>query len=129
MQVGLIGMGNLGTAVANLVAQNGYDVLGWEYQAPLVEEINTTRTNGRYLEGIKLAPKLSATTEITAVLRDSDVLFIAIPSVFVQSTLAAGNVWLCCLGHPSPMSLLVACPPWLSWLENVATNCSPWHKF
>ena len=31
MQVGIIGLGNLGTAVANLLAQNGHDVLGWEH--------------------------------------------------------------------------------------------------
>ncbi len=29
MQVGIIGLGNLGTAVGNLLAENGHDVLGW----------------------------------------------------------------------------------------------------
>lgn len=31
MRVGIVGLGNLGTAVGNMVAENGYEVLGWEY--------------------------------------------------------------------------------------------------
>lgn len=89
MQVGLIGMGNLGTAVANLIAQNGHDVLGWEYQSALVEEINNHHTNSRYLDGIVLDAKLAATTEITAVLRECEIIFVAIPSVFIKPTLEA----------------------------------------
>lgn len=31
MRVGIVGLGNLGTAVGNMVVENGYEVLGWEY--------------------------------------------------------------------------------------------------
>jgi|GEM_PF-5788142 len=34
MRVGLVGLGNIGTAIANLVATNGYPVVGWEYSSP-----------------------------------------------------------------------------------------------
>ncbi len=30
-RVGVVGLGNMGTAIANLVAVNGHDVIGWEY--------------------------------------------------------------------------------------------------
>ena len=87
MKIGLIGLGNLGTAVANLVAQNGYEVLGWEYQSAVVEEINTQHVNSKFLDGVVLDDKLKATTEITAVLQECAVIFVAIPSVFIKTTL------------------------------------------
>ena len=87
MHVGLIGLGNIGTAIANLVASNGYNVLGWEYNTEVVAEINTSHVNSRFLDGVELSPKLAATSNINDVLRRSDVIFIGIPSVFIQKTL------------------------------------------
>lgn len=87
MQVGLIGLGNLGTAVGNLICQNGHQVLGWEYQQAVVSEINETHSNSRFLSGVSLHPDLRATGEITAVFQQSEVVFIAIPSAFIETTL------------------------------------------
>ncbi len=87
MQIGLIGLGNLGTAVGNLVAHNSYDVLGWNFQPEVVDEINNEHTNSYFLPGIALDPRLKATKEIEVVIEQCSVIFIAIPSVFVESTL------------------------------------------
>ena len=87
MRIGLIGLGNLGTAVGNMIARNGYEVLGWEYQAAIVEEINSRRANTRYLDGVALDEKLVATGELTAVVQQCSVIFIAIPSIFIGPTL------------------------------------------
>jgi glycerol-3-phosphate dehydrogenase (NAD(P)+) len=87
MHVGLIGLGNIGTAIANLIASNGYNVLGWEHNQEVVAEINTSHVNSRFLAGVELSPNLVATSDINAVLRRSDVIFIGIPSVFIQKTL------------------------------------------
>jgi hypothetical protein len=40
MRVGMIGLGNMGTAVGNMIANNGYEVLGWNYEEEVVDEIN-----------------------------------------------------------------------------------------
>ena len=87
MRIGLIGMGNLGSAIANLAAQNRYDVLAWEYNPDVAREINELHTNDRYLPGIKLSSKVLATTHLEEVGRNCDLLFVAIPSVFVQPTM------------------------------------------
>ena len=87
MKIGMIGLGNLGSAVGNMIARNGYDVLGWEFQKPIVEEINTLGTNKRYLEGISLNPNLKATDDLDSVARQSDIIFVAIPSAFIRPTL------------------------------------------
>jgi len=87
MQVGLIGLGNMGTAVGNLVAENGAPALGWEINPEVVEEINERHHNSRYLDGIALDEKLSATGDIQEVTERSQALFVAIPSAFIDSTL------------------------------------------
>jgi glycerol-3-phosphate dehydrogenase (NAD(P)+) len=87
MRVGLIGLGNMGTAVGNMVARNGHEVLGWEHQAAVVDEINHQHSNSRYLEGVALDEKLAATGELTAVIEQCGLIFIAIPSVFIGPTL------------------------------------------
>jgi glycerol-3-phosphate dehydrogenase (NAD(P)+) len=87
MNIGMIGLGNLGTAVGDLVARNGHRVIGWEYHPPVVEEINAQHTNSRFLEGVALHPELRATIELTDVFAESEIVFIALPSVFIESTL------------------------------------------
>ena len=89
MRAGLIGLGNLGTAVGNLIAANGNDVLGWEHNRSVVEEINTQHTNSRFLAGIPLNPNLKATSELAAVFQSCQVVFVAIPSVFIKPSLAS----------------------------------------
>jgi glycerol-3-phosphate dehydrogenase (NAD(P)+) len=87
MRVGMIGLGNLGTAVGNLISTNGHEVLGWEFNAEVADEINQKHTNTRFLPGIELSPQLSATTQLEAVFEGTPVVFIAIPSIFIQSSL------------------------------------------
>ena len=87
MQVGLIGLGNMGTAVGNLIASNGRQVLGWELNQDVVREINEQQVNSVYLPGITLQAGLAATGDVGQVMSSSQVLFVAIPSAFVESTL------------------------------------------
>ncbi len=87
MQVGLIGLGNMGTAIGNLIAGNGHRVLGWELNPEVVQEINEQHSNRRYLPDIALHPELKATGDIGRVIAASQVLFVAIPSAFIESTL------------------------------------------
>jgi glycerol-3-phosphate dehydrogenase (NAD(P)+) len=87
MRVGMIGLGNMGTAVGNMIAQNGYEVLGWNFEEDVVDEINEKCTNERYLPGMPLHGSLRATRDLAQLVRECGVLFISIPSVFIQSTL------------------------------------------
>ena len=87
MRVGIVGLGNLGAAVANLSAGNGHGVIGWEYNAEVVDEINQQHTDTRFLPGVAIHSNVTATVELSAVFQNTAVVFIAIPSVFVQRTL------------------------------------------
>lgn len=87
MRVGIIGLGNMGTAVGNMIATNGYDVLGWNFEGKVVDEVNEKHSNKQYLPGIKLHTLLRATKDLAEVVRECTVIFIAIPSAFIQRTL------------------------------------------
>ncbi len=88
MRVGVIGLGNMGTAMANLIASNGFEVLAWEYFSEVVREVNEKHVNSRFLPGVELSPKLRATENLEEVLLGSDVVFVAIPSAYIRRTLA-----------------------------------------
>jgi len=93
-RVGLVGMGNLGTAIGNLAANNGHDVIGWEYHESVVKDINEKHANDRFLSGVELHPSLTATGDLERVVDQADIIFVAIPSAYLRPTLApvAGRV-------------------------------------
>jgi glycerol-3-phosphate dehydrogenase (NAD(P)+) len=102
MNIGIIGLGNLGTAVGNMIAANGYALTGWEHNSAVAGEINAQHTNSRFLPGVAIHPNLKATTDLSAVLAaDSQVVFISIPSVFIKATLQDYQ------GRLNPQALIV----------------------
>jgi glycerol-3-phosphate dehydrogenase (NAD(P)+) len=79
LKVGVLGGGSWGTTVASLVTRNAPAQL-WARSPEAVREINEKHTNERYLPGIELPKKLSATDDLTEVVSTADVLVMAIPS-------------------------------------------------
>ncbi len=61
--VGVIGAGAWGTALAQMLASDGTEVLLWARNAALVTAINKDHENAAYLPGHALAPSIRATTE------------------------------------------------------------------
>lgn len=80
LRVGIIGGGSFGTAIANIVAENGHDALLWMRNADRVTEINVQHTNKDYLPGLALSSALRATNDLVAAVADRDVIFMAVPS-------------------------------------------------
>lgn len=87
MTVGVVGLGNMGTAMANLIASNGHRVIGWEYHARIVDEINRDHVNSRFLPGVMLHVNLTATPSLHDIVPTCDVVFIAVPSSYLRATL------------------------------------------
>lgn len=59
--VGVLGAGAWGTALAQMLASDGRDVLIWALEPELVEEINTHHTNSLYLPSAALSASIIAT--------------------------------------------------------------------
>ena len=73
--VGVIGAGSFGTAVANLLAENG-PVLLYSRRDEVVEKINKLRENG----GQSIHPNITATTDISSICEQCYLLFPSVPS-------------------------------------------------
>ncbi|NVE93521.1 NAD(P)H-dependent glycerol-3-phosphate dehydrogenase [Altererythrobacter lutimaris] len=64
MTIGVLGAGAWGTALAQMLASDGTEVLLWALESELVDEINSVHTNSIYLPSASLAPSIHATGDI-----------------------------------------------------------------
>lgn len=79
-KVSVIGGGSFGTVIANICAENGYDVRFWMRSDEMAAGINRNHENPQYLPGYALNQRVVATTDMDEAVRDSDVIFVAVPS-------------------------------------------------
>lgn len=77
--IGVLGAGAWGTALAQMLASDGRDVLIWALEPDLVEEINAAHTNSLYLPSASLAPTIRATGDLSA-FADIDTLLAVTPA-------------------------------------------------
>jgi len=64
--VAVLGAGNMGTALAQVIAGNGHAVRAWSIETDVLEEMRDARLNTKYLAGIDLHPAIEATWEISS---------------------------------------------------------------
>jgi glycerol-3-phosphate dehydrogenase (NAD(P)+) len=83
----VIGEGAWGTAVATLLAANGYEVRLWCYDPAVAENIAAMRTNDRYLPGIVLDHAIHPTTDMREAICGARWVFEAIPVQFLRDVL------------------------------------------
>lgn len=76
----VLGGGSFGTAIANILADNGHRVRLGLRDPAAVAEIRDTGINSRYLPGFKLNPALEPTTELAGAVADAELVFLAVPS-------------------------------------------------
>ena len=86
-RVSVLGAGAWGTAVAQLLAQNGCDVTLWCYEPEIAQEINTKQCNERYLPGKKLNKNIKAVSDLKEALTNVRWVFEAVPVKFLRSVL------------------------------------------
>lgn len=92
MRCAVVGAGAWGTALADLLARNAHDVTLWAREADVVEAINSQHENTRFLDGIPLAPALSATQELDVALSAAELVIYAAPSHVLRQVIRDGAV-------------------------------------
>lgn len=86
--VAVLGGGSFGTAVANLLAENGVGVKQWMRDPEQAEAMRTNRENPRYLKGVKIHPGVDPVNDLLATLQACELIFVALPSSALRSVLA-----------------------------------------
>ena len=85
--IGVVGAGAWGTALAQMLATDGDEVLLWALEPELVEEINSRRANSLYLPGVPLAPSIRATGYL-AEAAHCEILLLVTPAQHLGATLS-----------------------------------------
>ncbi|CAN7565577.1 NAD(P)H-dependent glycerol-3-phosphate dehydrogenase [Pseudomonas sp. LjRoot71] len=85
--IAVLGGGSFGTAIANLLAENGQHVLHWMRDPEQAQAIRLTRENPRYLKGIKIHPGVEPVTDLGATLSACHLIFVALPSSALRQAL------------------------------------------
>jgi glycerol-3-phosphate dehydrogenase (NAD(P)+) len=98
----VVGAGNWGTALANLLAGKGIDTILWSYEPEVAEGINRGHENPRYLEGIRLDPRLRATADLAEAVRGAELVLSVSPSHTVRGVMGKAA------GYVEPDALLVS---------------------
>ena len=86
--VAVLGGGSFGTAVANLLAENGVGVRQWMRDPEQAEAMRNNRENPRYLKGVKIHPGVEPVNDLLATLQGCELIFVALPSSALRSVLA-----------------------------------------
>jgi glycerol-3-phosphate dehydrogenase (NAD(P)+) len=87
--VAVIGGGSFGTAIANLIAENGYSVSLWMRNEALAAEINTSHCNTDYLPDFTLSQNLTASCSLEDSLAKASLVFMSVPSKSCREMAAA----------------------------------------
>jgi glycerol-3-phosphate dehydrogenase (NAD(P)+) len=118
--IGVIGAGAWGTALAQMLASDGRDVLLWAYEGEVVEAINAGHRNPLYLPSASLAPTIRATGDLAA-FKAIDTVLVVTPAQVLGRVLA---------GLASPPRDLVLCSKGIEagtgrLMNDVAREASP----
>lgn len=84
--VGVIGAGSWGTALALLLNKNGHSVTVWSISEGEINMLSAEREHKSKLPGVKIPDDMTFTTNMEEAVRGKDVLVLAVPSKFTRGT-------------------------------------------
>lgn len=85
MQVGILGAGTWGIALARMLSNSGHDVQVWSAIADEIDELSAKRIQ-KNLPYMIIPDAITFTKDIADVCRNKYILVFAVPSIFVRST-------------------------------------------
>jgi glycerol-3-phosphate dehydrogenase (NAD(P)+) len=101
--VGIVGAGSWGTALALLLNRNGYKVTVWGHDAEAIQRLISTRENHAYLPGVTLPPSITFSASLES-LSNAGLLLLVTPSSAMREVASRlGTVSL------RPQAVLLSC--------------------
>jgi len=88
--VAVLGAGNMGTAIAQVLADNGNEVRIWNWEGDHIplRQIEKNRENKKYLPGVKLSKNIIPKNKIEEALENAEVVFFVVPSGAMEYTIS-----------------------------------------
>ncbi len=85
-QIGIIGAGSWGIALAFLLSNNGHSVTVWSRSESSVQKLRAYHGNEDKLPGVFLDDSVSFTCDIEQAVKDKDIILLVVPSVHMRET-------------------------------------------
>ena len=98
--VGIIGGGAFGTAMACVVRRSGHEVVLWAREPEVVAAINEQGVNSMFLPDVALLAGIRATGDLATATKDKDFILMAVPAQHVRTV--AGDM-CASLGRLTPV--------------------------
>ena len=86
-RIAVLGAGAWGTALACLVANNGYPCQLWVFEKDQIEPMRRARENARYLPGIALPETLEIESDLHTIAQTAEHFLIVVPSHAFRATI------------------------------------------
>jgi glycerol-3-phosphate dehydrogenase (NAD(P)+) len=103
MRCAMIGAGAWGTALGNVLADNGHPTMIWAYEPDVADAINEGHENPRFLPGVSLSPEMRATADKETAVTAAELVIFATPSHVLRDVASSTRTWL-----PHGATLVVA---------------------
>lgn len=86
----VLGAGNMGTAMAFVLADNGHKVKIWNWEGDLepLKQIEKYHENKKYLPGVKLPENIIPCHKISEAVKDAEIIFFVVPSEVMEHTIS-----------------------------------------
>ncbi len=84
-QIGILGAGTWGIALARMLANSEHDVTVWSALGQEIDQLEKNRIHPK-LPGVSIPVEVGFTKSIEDVCKDKDILIFAVPSVYIRAT-------------------------------------------
>lgn len=126
MRCAVVGGGAWGTALADLLVRGGHEARLWARESDVVEQVNTTHANPRFLPGVMLSRGVCATDSIHEALDGAGLVVYVAPSHVLRDVVRSGAGAV-----PAAVALVVATkgiePESLKLMTDVVSEELPGH--
>jgi len=86
--IGVVGAGSWGTALALVLEKNGHQVTLWSSREAKAKELSELRENADKLPGVKIPESIEITADMEAAVKDKELVVLGVPSLYIRSTSA-----------------------------------------
>ncbi len=84
-QIGIIGNGSWGTALAKMLTDNGNNIYWWVRNTEAVNHLKSRNHNPHYLTSVRfMSETIKPTSDLEEVLKACDTLIVSVPSAYAQ---------------------------------------------
>ncbi|WP_300674533.1 NAD(P)H-dependent glycerol-3-phosphate dehydrogenase, partial [Desulfoluna sp.] len=85
MKIGVVGGGSWGTALAFLLAENGFHLDLWVFEEEVRDQILSERENKVFLPGAQLPERINPTCDLKQAVGGKDLVLVVVPSHHMRS--------------------------------------------